>query len=51
MVVIFTIAELVKPESESKQAWHHFAESTMSIEIVKDDVIQKLHFKVKERVS
>lgn len=32
-------------------AWDFFAMSTMSIEVIKDDVLQKIYYRVKDRVS
>ncbi|XP_062567417.1 inositol 1,4,5-trisphosphate receptor type 3-like isoform X1 [Saccostrea cucullata] len=39
---------LVKNEMQS-MAWDFFADSTMSIEVIKDDSLQKIYFRVKDR--
>ncbi|XP_048744986.2 inositol 1,4,5-trisphosphate receptor type 2-like isoform X4 [Ostrea edulis] len=39
---------LVKNDQQS-MAWDFFAMSTMSIEVIKDDVLQKIYFRVKDR--
>ena len=36
------------PEAEA--AWAFYMEGTMSIEILKDDVLQKIYFRVKDKV-
>ena len=35
---------------EEHQAWEHFKENTLSIEIIKDDVLQKIYFQVRDKV-
>lgn len=44
------ILDLVKNPNQS-MAWDFFAMSTMSIEVIKDDVLQKIYYRVKDRVS
>nr|KAG5691423.1 hypothetical protein BaRGS_016339 [Batillaria attramentaria] len=39
---------LVKTEAD-KAAWKFFADNTLSIEILKGDVLQKVHFRVKDK--
>lgn len=36
--------------SEDAAAWEFFASNTLSIEIVKNDVLQKVYFQVKDKV-
>ena len=43
------VAGLVKTEVDAS-AWDFFSASTLSIEILKDDVLQKIHFQVKDKV-
>ena len=43
------MAGLVKTEIDLA-AWDFFSASTLSIEILKDDVLQKIHFQVKDKV-
>ena len=35
---------------ENEEAWAYFEESTLSIEILKDNVLQKVYFQVKDKV-
>lgn len=44
------VADLVKLPEEDL-AWEFYKENTLSIEIVKNDVLQKIHFQVKDKVS
>ena len=43
------LAGLLKT-SEDRDVWDHYDEGTLSIEIVKDDKIQKIHFRCKDKV-
>lgn len=47
---IVWIIDLVKNPNQN-MAWDFFAMSTMSIEVIKDDVLQKIYYRVKDRVS
>ncbi|CAC5372100.1 unnamed protein product [Mytilus coruscus] len=40
---------LIKPDTEQEMAWNSFSENTLSIEILKDDVLQKIYFPVEDK--
>ncbi|XP_076096104.1 inositol 1,4,5-trisphosphate-gated calcium channel ITPR3-like isoform X9 [Mytilus galloprovincialis] len=40
---------LIKPDTEQDMAWESFSENTLSIEILKDDVLQKIYFPVQDK--
>ncbi len=42
--------ELIKNEEENA-IWTYYESETLSIELLKDDMIQKLHFRVKNQVQ
>ena len=46
---VIKFAGLLKT-SEDRDVWDHYDEGTLSIEIVKDGKIQKIHFRCKEKV-
>ena len=46
---VLPVAGLVKTAVDA-DAWEFFVGSTLSIEILKDDVLQKIHFQVKDKV-
>ena len=43
--------ELDKDMSENEEAWTFYKDGTDSIEIQKDGLLQKIHFRCKDRVS
>ena len=47
---LFLSAGLVRADL-GEAAWTFYTEGTMSIEILKDDELQKIYFRVKDKVS
>jgi len=45
-----SVTAILKTE-EHEAAFAYFNDSTLSIEIIKDDVLQKIYFRVKDKVS
>ena len=44
------VSDILKTD-EAVEAFEYFEGSTLTIEIIKDDVLQKLYFRVKDKVS
>ena len=45
----FVISELVK-SLEEDTAWNYYENGTLSIEVLKDDELQKMYFRCKDKV-
>ena len=47
----FSNTELVKNPQEEDPVWDYYEEGTLSIELLKDDELHKIYFRVKDKVN